>query len=152
LEAVLSQPGVSVRRARLRDWWRIYRVVRGSFAGEFVDPVDLLVLLLIPWGHGLVAEVEGGLAGTAFVLPNPFADTAWISTVGVLPQHRRRGLARALMLAVEQITDKPCLRLDVYADNAPALTLYNGLGYREVAQHGGSHLEPRRRVEMEKRR
>jgi len=37
----------------------------------------------------------------------------WITTIGVRPEYRRRGIARALMVACEQIMNIPSIRLSV---------------------------------------
>jgi ribosomal protein S18 acetylase RimI-like enzyme len=147
--SVESRPGATkLRRARLPDWWRVYRAVRASFTGEFVDPFELLVALLFPWVTFLVAEAGGRIVGTTIVMPALFGPTTWISTVGVIPAYRRRGVARELLLAAERVSSHPCLRLEVYADNAGALALYSQLGYRQLRVNTG---EGRPRVEMEKR-
>ena len=145
----VSQPGaaVPIRRARLADWRRATRAVRASFGGEVVDSLELLVALLVPWITLLIAEEGDQVIGTTLVVPNAFSSTTWIATVGVIPTCRRRGIARALLLAAEQVSPRPRLRLEVYADNAPALALYAQLSYREVARHAG---DGRVRVEMEK--
>jgi ribosomal protein S18 acetylase RimI-like enzyme len=148
--SVDAQPGaVPLRRARLTDWVRVYRAVRASFSGEPVDPLELLVALSLPWVTFLVADSGGQIVGTTIVMPGIFAPSTWISTVGVVPGHRRRGIARELLLAAERASPRPRLRLEVYADNAGAIALYTELGYREVRRYSG---ESRARVEMEKMR
>jgi ribosomal protein S18 acetylase RimI-like enzyme len=126
--------------------------VRGSFSGELVDPFDLLVALLVPWVKVLVAEVEGQVVGTTIVMPSVLWPTAWVSTVGVLPAYRRRGIARALMLAAERMTSRRRLRLEVYADNAGALALYTELGYRQIRHQHSDGFSRRERLELEKTR
>lgn len=56
----------------------------------------------------------------------------WISGVGVLPQHRRRGVAREMVTAVIR-NARMCaihdLRLEVLTQNTRALPLYESLGF-----------------------
>ncbi len=147
--SVDQQPGaeIRIRRARLRDWWRVYHAVRASFSDEYVDPFELLVALLTPWISLLVAEDGGHVVGTTMVIPNFLSSIAWIATVGVIPAYRRRGVARALMQRAEQVAERPRLRLEVYVDNPHAIDLYTSLGYRELRRQRG---EGRPRMEMEK--
>jgi ribosomal protein S18 acetylase RimI-like enzyme len=147
--AATNGSDVVIRRARVGDWGRVYRTVRASFRGELVDPLDVLVMLLLPWVRVLVAEDGGELVGTTIVIPAPLSRSALISTVGVIPAYRRQGVARALMAAAERAADGRRLRLDVYADNAAALALYRSLGYRE-RQRSRGRPGGRERVEMEK--
>ncbi|MCS6874957.1 MAG: ribosomal protein S18-alanine N-acetyltransferase [Pyrinomonadaceae bacterium] len=61
--------------------------------------------------------------------------TGHISTIGVLPEHRKRGLARSLILHVEKMLVKKgviTVRLEVRVSNLPAQNLYEKLGYRTV--------------------
>ena len=84
----------------------------------------------LPSSCTLVACVEGVTAGYAIVRTIPGG--AELLRLGVAPEHRRKSLARALMLACfEQLTRDavPQLQLEVRADNLPALTLYGGLGF-----------------------
>jgi ribosomal protein S18 acetylase RimI-like enzyme len=54
---------------------------------------------------------------------------AWIATVCVLPEQRRKGIGRALMEAVEQQIPFDTIRLCVRATNTAAQLLYRQLGY-----------------------
>lgn len=65
-------------------------------------------------------------------------DPAWIFNVEVDPAHRGRGHGRTTMLAAENhCREVGCaaLALNVFADNTPALRLYESLGYRATARH-----------------
>jgi ribosomal protein S18 acetylase RimI-like enzyme len=67
-----------------------------------------------------------------------------IEDLYVAPQARRSGLARATMLfALERASERGCRRaeLDVNERNAPALALYEGLGFSAGANpYGGRDL------------
>ncbi|WP_417694732.1 ribosomal protein S18-alanine N-acetyltransferase [Roseibium sp.] len=72
-----------------------------------------------------------------FVLIRTVAGEAEVLTLAVHPEHRGRGLARALMQhALFQLySDRcDCLFLEVDAANAPALHLYKALGFRKVGE------------------
>ena len=60
----------------------------------------------------------------------------WVNYLGVAPAWRGRGLARALMLQVEQALlarGCPKINLQVRADNADALGFYAAIGYGQDA-------------------
>lgn len=58
--------------------------------------------------------------------------TGHITTVGVAPEHRRRGLAKKLLVHVEEALKKRGINtifLEVRVDNLPAQMLYRNFGY-----------------------
>ncbi len=61
--------------------------------------------------------------------------TGHISTIGVLPEHRRRGLAKKLMMHTEEMLAKKgatTVKLEVRVSNIEAQSLYRQLGYTTV--------------------
>ncbi len=55
-----------------------------------------------------------------------------ITTIGVAPEHRRRNLARIMLLSIEQgfaLLGVTTVRLEVRTDNSGARQLYEQLGY-----------------------
>jgi ribosomal-protein-alanine acetyltransferase len=61
--------------------------------------------------------------------------TGHITTIGVAPEHRRRGLARQLILHAEESLRKKgitLIRLEVRVSNVAAQSLYRQLGYAIV--------------------
>ena len=105
-----------------------------SVAAELENPLSL-------W---LVAVEDGaviGYAGAQAVL-----DAADIMNVAVAPDHRRRGIARALLLRLEQEMRQrqvASLTLEVRASNLDAQALYAALGYQEVGCRPNYYLHPR---------
>jgi [ribosomal protein S18]-alanine N-acetyltransferase len=68
----------------------------------------------------------------AFILARIIADEAEVLTIATDPDHRRHGLARALLArfhAAAQAKGAVTAFLEVAADNAPALGLYLSAGY-----------------------
>jgi len=56
----------------------------------------------------------------------------WVHHLAVRPSHRRQGIARALMVAVEEGLAKlgcPKVNLQVRATNATVMSFYLALGY-----------------------
>ena len=88
-------------------------------------------------GHYLVAFAEdGALDGYAGLLAPEGGGQGDIQTIAVAPRARRHGLGRTLLLALVDearrrgVTE---LFLEVRADNPVARTLYESLGFVEIA-------------------
>ena len=85
-----------------------------------------------PTRHFVVAvDADQNIIGYAGVFA-PGATEADILTVGVVPEHRGKGIAKALMAlitnwAIEQGTT--AMMLEVKTDNLQAIGLYESLGY-----------------------
>ena len=76
-------------------------------------------------------DAAGKMAGFIVGLIEPDR-TGHITTIGVDPEHRRRGLARRMMLRIEEgfrRRDVRMVRLEVRSVNAGAQELYAKLGY-----------------------
>ena len=96
-----------------------------SVASELENPLSL-------W---LVALEDGTVAG--YVGSQSVLGEADMMNLAVAPAYRRRGVARALLAALEQALDARqvgSLCLEVRAGNAPAIALYEKLGFREVGR------------------
>lgn len=93
-----------------------------SFRGMLLDRT------ILPLG----IELDGDLA--AFILAQIVAGEADILTVATAPEHRRKGLAAALLRAlVNRLGERGIARLtlDVAEDNAAARALYKDHGFAE---------------------
>ena len=86
----------------------------------------------------LVAERDGVLVGYAGLLVGP--DDAEVLTVAVAAEHQDSGVGRALLDAlVLEATGRRCaaVLLEVRADNAAALRLYEQAGFERIARRRG---------------
>jgi ribosomal protein S18 acetylase RimI-like enzyme len=99
-------------------------------------PLIRVLLLISPTMkdmlHGYVWEENGGAVGTANIGRRGKSDTWLVSNVAVLPDHRRKGIARRLVedclwLGKEHGAKK--IILDVIDGNLPAQHLYERLGF-----------------------
>lgn len=105
-----------------------------SLAGELDNPLSL-------W---LVCQVDGevwGYVGSQTVL----GETDMMN-VAVLPRARRQGIAQRLILAlVAQLKQRGsrCLSLEVRPSNAPAVALYQGLGFSQVGRRPNYYHHPK---------
>jgi ribosomal-protein-alanine N-acetyltransferase len=74
------------------------------------------------------------------------ADEAHVHNVAIEPEHRRRGLARRLLLVCLELAASRSARrafLEVRAGNGAARKLYLGLGFHETGLRAGYYAEPR---------
>ena len=88
-----------------------------------------------PFRHLWLARAEGRVVGYAALHLNRYENLDGAKILGgVLPDHRRQGIGRALLQAVEAATDRPRLRVPVWAGTAgePALPR---LGYAPAGSH-----------------
>jgi ribosomal-protein-alanine acetyltransferase len=88
-----------------------------------------------PSARGLLAR-EGEEA-VGFLLADRVRDEIHVLAVAVVPEQRRRGIARALVLAaLARAAGEGATRahLEVRAGNAAALALYGSLGFAEVGR------------------
>lgn len=87
--------------------------------------------LASPLGLHLVAEIEGRVVaqiGTKRVL-----DELHVTTLAVLPEHRRHGLGRALLqAALERTEGARRVVLEVRSRNEGAILFYRSLGFAAV--------------------
>jgi GNAT superfamily N-acetyltransferase len=95
-------------------------------------------------GAIFIAEGDGTVAGFICVVsatrgdsPDDPAVYAWVHDLYVRPEHRRRGVATALMTAAETFVKSRGareLRLGVIDRNEGAHTLYQRLGFRDYVR------------------
>ena len=66
--------------------------------------------------------------------------------VAVHPDHRRKGIAEALILGlIEELKtmESHCLTLEVRASNVPAISLYEKLGFSEIGRRKNYYRNPK---------
>ncbi len=86
----------------------------------------------IPGLYGFVWVERGRLVGNVTVTPAGYGNGWMIANVAVLPDYRRRGIARQLMHAALAFVEErgAFAVLQVDADNDSARALYTGLGFQ----------------------
>jgi ribosomal protein S18 acetylase RimI-like enzyme len=86
-----------------------------------------------PHAKLLVAAIDGKVAGCALVLYRQGSRRARLYTIAVGREFQRRGLARRLLTAAQtHAKRRGCrsMRLEVRADDARTIALYESSGYR----------------------
>jgi ribosomal protein S18 acetylase RimI-like enzyme len=118
--------------ATLRDLGPFRRIEQACFPRDAWPLLDLMAVLTWPEVIRLKAVVDGQMVGFIAGDPRRSEGVAWIATLGVLPDYRRQGIARALLLACEKKLNAPRLRLCVRLDNDGAIRLYEQERYLRV--------------------
>lgn len=94
--------------------------------------------------YWLVAEIDGVVAG--YVGSQTVLDAADMMNLAVSPDYRRRGIGQALVNAlVEHLQQNKviALLLEVRVSNAPAIALYESLGFEQVGRRPKYYHNPR---------
>jgi len=87
-------------------------------------------ILTFPGLVRLKAVVDGRMVGFIGGEPEPARRRGWVTTLGVLPAFRRKGIALALLQRCEHELAMPIIRLSVRASNEAAIGLYEFAGYK----------------------
>lgn len=114
-------------------------------AACFAEPwsVNSLRLLLSDAATGFVALHEGQPIAYGGMLWAP--DEGQITNIAVHPDFRRRGCARAILLALMQAADQRGaqeLSLEVRASNEAAIALYRAEGFFEAGRRRNFYRSP----------
>ena len=103
---------------------------RELFGHEAWSPTLLAPLLLGSGGMCLVAELNGTVVG--YAVASAAGDAIDLQRLGVHPDHRRAGIAHALL--TEAIAADERVLLEVGAANAGAVAFYEAEGFTEIAR------------------
>lgn len=105
-----------------------------SLAEELDNPLSL-------W---LVCQVDGEVCG--YVGSQTVLGETDMMNVAVLPRARRQGIAQQLILELVvrlKQQGSHCLSLEVRPSNAPAVALYQGLGFSQVGRRPNYYRHPK---------
>jgi hypothetical protein len=144
-----TTPGVRIEPWVGRNLWEFAEVSRLAFAGEpdtelfpcFLTREGCLGLMIdLSTRPGFIAEAtllaraDGTAIGTLHTITD-LDGVTWVWNLGVIPGWRGLGVA-GLMLATAMVELRrrriAKLSLEVTADNAAAVSLYRGFGFRRV--------------------
>lgn len=97
-------------------------------------------LIESPTSATWVAEEDGAMLGFAVVewTTEETQNTAYIPTLEVLAEHRRRGIAAELLRRLEEsaaLAGAGLIWLHVDVENEAAIRLYRGAGYEQKGRH-----------------
>jgi ribosomal-protein-alanine N-acetyltransferase len=116
--------------ATWRDLRPIVALERICFGADSWPWIEVLAALTFPRTCRLKALSGGQVVG--FVIGDRKPSLGWIASIGVHPDHRRRGVGRQLMEACELALGTERVRLSLRTSNTTALSLYQQMGYVQV--------------------
>lgn len=133
----MASVSVQLRPGDVRDAAAAERVMAAAFDpqwGEAWTRAQLLGVMAMPGVHLLIAEAAGEPVG--FALTRTVMDEAELLLLGVAPDHRRHGIASALIRAVMADcagTGVTVLHLEVRSNN-PAVRFYTAHGFAKCGE------------------
>lgn len=120
-----------IEPATWRDLSALRHLEQVCFPQDVWPLFDILGVLTFPGVVRLKATLGGEMVGFIAGDIRRREDLAWISTLGVLPEYRQRGLGSRLLRTCEEHLPVSRVRLSVRASNEPAQQLYARFGYRQ---------------------
>lgn len=122
-----------LRRGRLADLDALVALERDFFTADHViSRRGLRHFISSPKSTLIIADVGGMVAGCALVNYRQGSPRGRLYTISVAREFQRRGIARQLLAAAERnARQRGCrfMRLEVRADDAGAIALYESSGY-----------------------
>jgi ribosomal-protein-alanine N-acetyltransferase len=142
----VSGPALRFRRVEAADLPRLMEIERAGFLHPWSEQ-QLQRELSNAWSIVLAAVEErpggeGRMAG--YLIVWVVHDELHVLNVATAPEHRRRGVGRALMEQAAALGRARACRLatlEVRRSNLPAISLYQALGYRQVGMRPRYYAE-----------
>jgi ribosomal protein S18 acetylase RimI-like enzyme len=125
---------VSIEQANWRDLNALRQLERVCFPMDAWPIWDLLGVLTLPNVVRLKAMAGEQMVGFVAGDIRPRENLAWIATIGVVPEYRRRGIGAALLQACEAQLSVRRVRLSVRVSNRAAIELYERFNYQRVGR------------------
>lgn len=123
---------MEILTATLFDLVPLRRIEQACFPTDAWPLLDLIAVLSYPDVIRLKAMEAGQMVGFVAGDMRRNEGVGWIATIGVLPEFRRQGIARNLLLECERQMNLSIIRLCVRPDNSGAIHLYEMEGYRAI--------------------
>lgn len=117
---------MQLRRAHASDCQRLTALHNASLPQCWSEH-DFLTWVQDARYHLWVAEQQDAIVG--YLVARVIEDEAEIIAIAVDTAHRRKGIAKALLLHMQQALDVTNVFLEVSKSNEAALRLYEGLGF-----------------------
>ncbi|MBS0581528.1 MAG: GNAT family N-acetyltransferase [Proteobacteria bacterium] len=133
-------PDISIRAAVDGDLGALLALEHASFTSDHLSRRQYRQHLHSATADVLAAADAVGLLGKAVVFYRAGSDIARLYSIAVAERARGRGVAKALMAAVEVAARRrQCarLRLEVRKGNTAAIALYERLGFRRFGEKRG---------------
>ncbi len=140
-----------IEPATWRDFGAVQHLEKVCFPQDAWPFWDIFGVLTLPNVIRLKAVQAERMVGFVAADVRPRQRLAWIATIGVLPEYRRRGIGAALLSACESRLTVPRVRLCVRLSNTDAQRLYRQFGYQTVDQWRAYYRGGETALVMEKR-
>ncbi len=131
-ESISKNNHFRIEPATWRDLGSIRTVEHVCFDSDAWPLLDLLAALTFPDAVRLKAVIGERVVGFSGGDIRRSERLGWITTLGVLPEYRRQGIASALLVATEEAIRQPRIRLCVRRSNSGAIRLYYKYGYLQM--------------------
>ncbi len=138
--------------ASLFDLGALNKLEHACFEKDAWPFLDLVAVLTFPDVIRLKAVEDSQMIGFVAGDPRPSQGFSWIATIGVAPEHRRRGIGRELLRACESELKTPRVRLSVRISNDGAIRLYEREGYHRTEVWDRYYNDGEAALVMEKER
>lgn len=147
---------ISTRQATVNDLEKLYEIERECFTIEAFTKELLTLLLQDSNSVGLIAQVNGEIAGFIIGLIHHIRGmkTGHIYTIDVAIKHRRKGVGEKLLKELEKIFAKKGVKicyLEARLNNVAALELYKKQGYTKIERLNDYYSEGAHGVRLQKR-
>lgn len=127
-----AQSPTAILNATWRDLNALRSLEQICFPKDAWPLWDLIGVLTLPNVVRLKAVVKEQMVGFVAGDIRRSEGASWIATIGVLPGHRRKGIARTLLRACEERLPTPIIKLNVRISNQEAINLYHQEGYQKA--------------------
>lgn len=151
---MLKRSAPIIRPARASDLDALIAIEDQVFPTDKLSRRSLRRLVGRKTATFLVAEADGERLGYALVLYRDGTALARLYSIAVAPAAQGRGVGRLLIEAAEaRAFEHGCifLRLEVRADNKPAIALYRQRGYRQFGFYADYYTDHTNALRFEKR-
>ena len=119
---------ITVKEATLTDVAEIVKIEQACFSTPWTEQ-GISESIENENTHLYIALADGTVAGYMGV--QIFSGEGSVTNVATLPEYRRKGVAKALIERVLQ-NEMDFLTLEVRESNAPAIALYESIGFERV--------------------
>jgi ribosomal-protein-alanine acetyltransferase len=148
-----SAATLSVARARLKDLPDLIRIETACFDGDRLSPRSFRRHCKSPRSDLFLARDRSRALGYALVFHRTTSGVGRLYSIAATPEARGQGVAGALMARCEKASKARgmrAMRLEVRADNAPAIALYTKRGYAPFGRYASYYEDGEDALRMEK--
>lgn len=143
-----------IRSADETDIPALVRIENRSFRTDRLSPKRFQYMIARANGATLVdVDRRGEVRGYALVLFSRGTPLARLYSIAVDPAHRKQGIGKALLAAIEQAARKnhaAYMRLEVRAEDKRTQSLYYRAGYRRFGYHEAYYEDRADAIRMQK--